>query len=193
VVKADRRVQRTRRLLQHAMIELLNERSYDDITVQDIVNRANIGRTTFYLHFNSKEALFITCHEAVVADFYFWPLSAEDILSPEPPSGMVAAYQHLEQVRQLMNPIFHGKNGQLIQRQMRDWSAKEIEQSLHAAFAEADSAVPFNLLANYLAGAQIALIQWWMEKRTLYPPDELARMVHRLQRAAICDALGVKK
>jgi hypothetical protein len=106
---------------------------------------------------------------------------------------MVAAYQHLEQVRPLMNPIFHGKNGQLIQRQMRDWSAQEIEQSLHAAFAEADSAVPFNLLANYLAGAQIALIQWWMEKRTPYPADELARMVHRLQRAAICDALGVKK
>jgi AcrR family transcriptional regulator len=49
----DRRVERTRRLLQRAMIELLNERSYDDITIRDIVDRANVGRTTFYLHFNS--------------------------------------------------------------------------------------------------------------------------------------------
>jgi AcrR family transcriptional regulator len=188
----DRRVQRTRKLLQHAMIELLNEHSYDDITIQDIVNRANVGRTTFYLHFNSKEELFVTCHEALVTGFYLWPLTREEMLSSEPPSGMLAAYRHLQEVRPLMNPIFQGKGSPLILRRMRDWSAQEIEQSLRSAFAEADSAVPFNLLANYLAGAQIALIQWWMEKRTPYPADDLARMMHRLQRAAICDALGTR-
>jgi AcrR family transcriptional regulator len=188
----DRRVQRTRRLLQRAMIELVNEHNYDDITVQDIVDRANVGRTTFYLHFNSKEELFVTCHEALVADFYFWPLTREEILSPEPPSGMVAAYRHLQEVRALMNPIFQGKDSAFILRRMRDWSAQEIEQSLRSAFVEADSAIPFNLLANYLAGAQIALIQWWMEKRTPYPADDLARMIHRLQRAAICEALGTR-
>jgi AcrR family transcriptional regulator len=186
----DRRVQRTRRLLQQALIELLNERSYDDVTVQDIVDRANVGRTTFYTHFNSKEELFITCHEAVTADFRFWPLSAEAMLSPEPPPEMVAAYRHMEAVRPLMYPIFHGKDGALVQRRMRDWSAQVIEESLRAAFAETDSAIPFAFLANYLAGAQIALIQWWMEKHTAYSADDLAAMFHRLQRAALRDALG---
>jgi AcrR family transcriptional regulator len=193
MVKTDRRVQRTRRLLQRALIELINERSYDDITIQDIVDRANVGRTTFYTHFTGKEELFLTCHEAVVAEFYFWPLSGEEMLSPEPPAGMLAGYRHLEEARPLINPIFQGKDSALILRRMREWSAQEIEQSLRAAFDESDSAIPFNLLAYYLAGAQITLMQWWMDKRTPYPADDLARMFHRLQRAAVRDALGINE
>jgi Bacterial regulatory proteins, tetR family len=50
VAKADRRVQRTRELLQKALIELISERGYYAVTIQDIVDRANVGRTTYYLH-----------------------------------------------------------------------------------------------------------------------------------------------
>ena len=90
----DRRVQRTRELLQNALIDLISERGYDGLTIQDIVDRANVGRTTFYLHFNSKEDLFVSCHEAIVSQFQFgplWPLSREEFFAPEPPSGMVSA------------------------------------------------------------------------------------------------------
>jgi AcrR family transcriptional regulator len=54
-MKTDRRVQRTRELLQKALIELISERGYDAITIQDIVDHANVGRTTFYLHYNSQD------------------------------------------------------------------------------------------------------------------------------------------
>jgi AcrR family transcriptional regulator len=50
MMKTDRRVQRTRELLQKALIELISERGYDALTIQDIVDHANVGRTTFYLH-----------------------------------------------------------------------------------------------------------------------------------------------
>lgn len=49
--KADRRSERTRQLLNAALIELMLEQRYDEITVQDIIDRANIGRSTFYAHF----------------------------------------------------------------------------------------------------------------------------------------------
>ena len=62
MTKTDRRVQRTRELLQKTLIELITERGYDAITIQDIVDRANIGRTTFYLHYNSKDELLMSCH-----------------------------------------------------------------------------------------------------------------------------------
>ena len=55
MTKTDRRVQRTRELLQKALIALISERRYDAITIQDIVDRANVGRTTFYLHYSSKD------------------------------------------------------------------------------------------------------------------------------------------
>lgn len=190
----DRRVQRTRELLQNAMIDLIRERGYDAITIQDIVHRANVGRTTFYLHFSSKEELFISCHEAIVSQFEFgplWPFSREELLSPTPPLGMVSAYRHLYEARPMLYPIFQGKDSALILRRMRDWSAQEIEANLRAEFAEAESTMAFVLLANTLAGAQIAMIHWWLEKRQPYPPEELALAYHRLQRAAICDAMGI--
>lgn len=190
----DRRVQRTRELLQKALIDLMSERSYDALTIQDIVDRANVGRTTFYLHFNSKEDLFVSCHDMIVSEFQFgplWPLSREELLAAEPSQGMVSAYRHFQQARLLLYPIFQGKDGTLILRRIRDWSAQEVENNLRTVFAEVDSTIPFNLLAGYLAGAQIALLQWWLEKRQPYSPEQLAQTFHRLQRAAICDALGI--
>ena len=195
-MKTDRRVERTRELLQKALIELIAEREYDAITIQDIVDRANLGRTTFYSHYNSKDELFMSCHEAIIRELHiglFHPLSEEELLSPEMPAEMTSAYQHLADRRALLIPIFQGRDSHLILRQIRDRSAQEIETNLRAAFAESDSAIPLDMLANYLAGAQIALMQWWLEKRRPRTIENLAQAFCRLQRAAICDAFGLKK
>lgn len=195
MTKTDRRVRRTRELLQKALIELISERGYDAITIQDIVDRADVGRTTFYLHYNSKDELFMSCHEAIVSRFHSGPLHAnsrEELLSPEAPPGMISAYRHLLYARALLYPIFQGKDGPLILRRIHDRSAREIQASLRAAFAEADSAIPLDVLANYLAGARIALVQWWLEKRQPHTPEKLAQAFHRLQRAAIRDAFGLR-
>lgn len=96
--KPDRRVQRTRELLQQALIALIRERGYDAVTIQDIAERANVGRTTFYLHYTSKDDLFLQCHDAILSQFQLNPsthLSRETLLSPEAPAGMTMAYRHL--------------------------------------------------------------------------------------------------
>ena len=201
MTKSDRRVQRTRELLQKALIDLISERRYDAITIQDIADRANVGRTTFYLHYLSKDELFLSCHEAVVSEFhsgplYPHPLSQEELLAPEAPAGMIAAYRHLKEAWARLYPIFQGKDGPLILRRIRDLSAQEIEANLRAAFAGADSAIPLDVLANYLAGAQIALVQWWMEQsrmhtRLSHTPEVIAQTFHRLQRAAIRDTFAL--
>lgn len=195
MTKIDRRVERTRELLQKALIELINERGYDAITIQEIVDRANVGRTTFYLHYTSKDELFMSCHEAVVSGFHFGslhPLSREELLANDAPHGMISAYQHLTEAQALLYSIFQGKDNLLILRRIRDTSAQELEANLHAVFEEADSAIPFDLLANYLAGARIALVQWWLEKRQPHTAETLAQTFHRLQRAAIRDAFELK-
>ena len=193
----DRRVQRTRERLQQALIELIGDRGYDAITIQEIVDRANVGRTTFYGHYGSKDDLFMSCHEAIVSEFqagplYPHPLSREELLSPDPPAGMISAYRHLEEAWGRLSPIFQGKDGPLILRRIRERSAQELEANLRAAFAEAKSRLPLDVLANYLAGAQIALMQWWLEKRRPHTPEILAQTFHRLQRAAIREAFGLE-
>jgi AcrR family transcriptional regulator len=193
MAKADRRVQRTRELLQQALIELLNERGYEAITVQDIVDRANVGRTTFYLHYRGKHDLFAHCHEAIVRQFQFGPLhgrSKAELLAPEASPESASAFRHLSEARALLSPIFHGPDSQVILRQMRRRGAQHIQASLQAAFPDADSSIPLEVLANYLAGAQISLMQWWLERRRPHTPEVLAQAFHRLQRAAIEQVFG---
>jgi AcrR family transcriptional regulator len=195
MAKTDRRVQRTRQMLQKALIELISERGYDAITVEEIADRANIGRTTFYLHYNSKDELFISCHETIVSKFRvgpLHPLSREELLSIEAPQSMTSAYEHLEDARALLYSVFHGKDSLLILRRMREWSARDIEANLRAAFPDAESTISLSVLANYLAAAQIGLVQWWLEKRQPYTLENLAQTFHRLQRAAILEAFGIR-
>ena len=163
MAKSDRRVRRTRELLQKTLIELISERGYDAITIQDIVDRANVGRTTYYLHYSSKDELFMSCHEAIVSEFHsIHPRARKELLSPEAPPRMISAYRHLLDARALLSPMFQGKDSLLLLRRIRDRSAQGINASLRAAFGEAESAIPLDVLANYLAGAQIALVQWWL-------------------------------
>jgi AcrR family transcriptional regulator len=194
VTKIDRRVKRTREILQSSLIELMSEGSYDAITIQDIVDRANVGRTTFYLHYNSKDELFLSCHESMVREFrigLLHPLSKEDLLSPEIPKGLKLAYRHLEEARAMLHSVFQGKDSLLLLRQLRDWNAQQIESNLRAAFSAADSTIPLDVLSTYLAGAQIALLHWWLEKRRPHTLEELGQKLHYLQRAAIRDAFGL--
>jgi len=177
--KTDRRVQRTREMLQNALIELIRERSYDEVTIQDIVDRANVGRTTFYLHYNSKDELFISCHEAIVSKFRIGalhPLTREELLSPIAPPGLTSAYRHLEDARPLLYSIFQGKDSLLLLRRIRDSNAQEMEANLRWAFGETDSLIPLEVLAIYLAGAQIALMQWWLEKRQPHTLENLYKL-----------------
>lgn len=196
MTKTDRRVKRTREILQKALIELIREQGFDSITIQEIVDRANLGRTTFYLHYKSKDELFISCHEAIVGKFRIGPLHSltkEEMLAAEAPASTMLAYQHLEEARPLLYSVFQGKDSLLILRKMRDWSAKDIETNLRAAFPHQNSAIPLSVLSNYLASAQIGLVQWWLEKRQPHTLENLAQTFHRLQRASIVEAFGLEK
>ena len=191
-VHVDRRVQRTRSQLQNAMIALIGERPYDAITIQEIADRANVGRTTFYAHFTSKDELFLSCHEMMLGGFPY-PHTRAQMLAPDPPQGTAAAYRHLWEARALFDPVIQGRDILIILRQIRDGSARQIKASLAAAFPGIATNLPLDVLANYLAGAKIALVQWWLEQRDGISPEELARALHRLQRAAILDAFNLRE
>lgn len=194
MTKTDRRVQRTRDLLHQALIALIHERGYADLSVQDIVDRARVGRTTFYLHYGSKDELFISCHDAILTTFQtelHGPLARDALLAADAPAGMLVAYRHLAEVGARLAPMFHGPESMLLVRRMRDRSAAALEASVRAAFDPAHSRIPLELLATSLAGAQIALLQWWLEQRRPHTPDMLAQTFHRMRRAAICDAFGL--
>jgi hypothetical protein len=84
-----------------------------------------------------------------------------ELLANAVPPGMTSAYRHLGEAWARPHPVCLGRGG------------------------------PLDLLANFLAGAQIAMLQWRLEKRRPHTPEQLARTFHRLQRAAIREAFGI--
>ena len=66
--KTDRRVLRTRRALREALLSLILEQGYESVTIEEITDRADVGRTTFYLHYRDKEELLLECINGAVDD-----------------------------------------------------------------------------------------------------------------------------
>ena len=98
----DRRVQRTRQLLEQALLALLEEQDYESITVQQITDRANLGRATFYLHYRDKEQLLLTTLQKLQEDLArrLKPLHPHDLLTEEQTLSE-KIFQHVVQYRHL--------------------------------------------------------------------------------------------
>lgn len=186
--KSDRRVQRTRQLLKGALVHLIKERGYDAITIQDITDQANVGRTTFYLHYDSKEALLLDHHADVKEHFKLISLSREQLLSDEPLHEVVAFLRLLMENRNMYFAIRAAKDADLIVRGIREQMTNQLQASLYDIFAEQPPKLPVEVLTEYIVGAQLSLINWWMSNRTPYLPEQLAQMLHQLQRSVLLDA-----
>jgi AcrR family transcriptional regulator len=181
-----RRANRTRKLLQDALLSLLQERSYDAISVQEIVERADVGRTTFYAHYQSKEALFFAAHEGMMNHLSI-AIPLDDLLAEAPSRSMVSIFEHAGSNRALFHTLTHSGSAQIILRGVRDQTAARIEKTLQ------DRAVtcvmPLSILASHLANTQLMLVMWWMDHHTPYTPEAMAQALHRLQQAVLRAAL----
>jgi len=190
--KLDRRAQRTRELLGQALTELMAERSYDSITVQDITERANVGRTTFYTHFTSKLDLYLHAHFEAVARLGQDSLTMDQLLAPDPPEYFVKFLELIAQDRSTQLSLGLSQDVLMIARAMRQHVAEIIERCLRERFQEQSSQVPFTLVANYLGGAQVELVSWWLESHSRLTPQELAGFYQRFQRVTLLDTLQLQ-
>ena len=187
--KMDRRVQRTRQLLRKALIELINEKGYDSLTIQDITDRANLGRTTFYLHYQSKAHLLLDHHAALLDMLKLDAWSREELLAEVVASGLVEFLERIALNRGFYMAIITAKEAEAINRGMQEQMVNNLHESISAALPERSSRMPLIIVCNYVVGAQLALIKWWMLNRNDYKPLQIAHMIQRLQYVAINDAL----
>ena len=165
--KHDRRSQRTRHLLSAAFVELLREKGYSAITVSDIIERANVGRSTFYSHYRDKDDLFVHELDRVIELLNERTPNQEDL--PFFPS--LGLFKHVGHEYELYKALLWTPGIDLLIKHLQTSLSQRIEQNLQKK--RRDFSVPPPILANFIAGSFLTLLKWWLENKMIYSAEEM--------------------
>lgn len=192
--KPDRRVQRTRQLLREALLSLILERGYDSLSIQDITDQANLGRATFYLHYQTKEDLLIECMENLVDEFNE-QLKGQPLQewSLEEGAPIEQIFLYASQQASLYRVVMSSQGGVRVSRRLHELIARSIQDLMRHAIAERGLSpqLPIEFISNYYAGSLMSLVFWWLEAGMPYPADEMARMFRQISWSGRGSALGI--
>ena len=177
--KNDRRSQRTRHLLGEALVALIREKDYSTITVSDIINRANVGRSTFYAHYRDKDDLFVGELDRVIELLSHRIPNQEE--SPFFPS--LGLFSHVGEEYELYKSLLWGSGIDLLIKHLQKSLSNRIEQGLQKSAREFD--IPLPILASFIAGSFLTLLKWWLENKMIYSPEEMDRIFQSLTMAGI--------
>lgn len=177
--KQDRRSQRTRHLLSQAFVQLLREKGYSAITVSDLIERANIGRSTFYSHFRDKDDLFVNELDRVI-DVLSHRIPEQEELPFFPSLGL---FRHVGEEYELYKALLWTPGIDLLIKHMQTSLSQRIEQGLQKDKRDYD--IPLPILANFIAGSFLTLLKWWLENKMNDSPEEIDKIFKRLIRSGI--------
>ena len=172
-IKNDRRTQKTKKLLATALVELIIEKGYDAVTIQDIIDRANVGRSTFYSHYESKEQL-------LVGNINFQQ-SLIDLPAGDPenfPCGVNVSYlfQHTKQHLHLAKALARTKGIELLSSYFAELCAAQIYDQLKKRLSVRASRAEQQMTrykAEASAGALIRMLFKWLADGATVPAEKM--------------------
>lgn len=180
--KVDRRVRRSRRLLADALLHLVTQKQFSDISILDITEQADMNRSTFYLHFQSKEELLLA---ALVERFdelvgRFGEISNERPIWDAPEIDLWV-FEHVAEHAAIYKALLEDPNLGLVIHTMIDYIADFNERTTRASLPTGTTpGFPVPILAQHIAGSLYALIHWWLRNDMPYTPAEMAAMSNQL-------------
>ena len=178
---ARHRLETRKRLIQAAM-DLVLEKGYDVITIQDITDRADLGYGTFYLHFKNKEDLVWSgIKERVAATQKQVEQQFASIIPPQIEYyGYVKMFEHAAVNQELYRIMLGGKGSTILTNRIQELLAADIVNHLKTETAEilADFRLPPEVLAQVLTGAITRLMLWWIETPNSYTLEQMAGMLY---------------
>lgn len=176
----DRRQQKTRKAVFQAFITLLGEKSYNNITVQEIIDRADIGRSTFYAHFETKDDLLKElCEELFghIIDSAMDCTHTHGLYSDgnAPESVFCHLLQHLQENDSNILGLLSCESSEIFLRYFKDSLNELIRVQLLSREGRSNPALPDDFLINHISGSFVEMVQWWLKGKRKQPPEELDR------------------
>jgi AcrR family transcriptional regulator len=177
--KTDARVRRTRDALGDALVALMHEKSFESITVQDVLDRAKVGRSTFYSHYSDKDDLLMSDAEEFfesVAMLLSVRGDKSDRVFP-----VQEFFNHIVEAQQFVNALMSAGKFHDNMELARGLFARGIERRLSEL--PRGQGIPDNdrpAIAFAHAGALLSLLTWWIDRGMKQPPAEMDELFHRL-------------
>ena len=191
----DRRVQRTRELLRQAIIALVMQEAYEDLTIEQITEQANLGRTTFYLHYRDKRELLLdsldVMMDALLGEIYS-PASLEK-WEKEGVDPRRLTFQHAAEHVELYRRLFSGEMGGIVLAHFQQHLAGRLQAILEAWQEKygVEPRLPNAVSGHYAAGGFTGLLLWWLQNDMPYPPEEMYNTYHSLMAHGVVYSSGV--
>jgi AcrR family transcriptional regulator len=187
--KADRRVQRTQQLLEAALLSLIKQKPFDAISVQEIIDRANVGRATFYAHYDNKVDLLASGFEGLEQtlkqrqrEAHSREGNTDERLFAFSYALLAHAYEHRDAF-----PAMVGKRGgAVIQHALRNLLVQLVREDVKAMVSEGrKDLVPAEATVHFIAGGLFGLLMWWLNGKMRISVEEANRIFRQLSIPAL--------
>lgn len=180
--KLDPRVRRTRQLLRDALIQLMDRKSYAQITIQDITNLATLNRKTFYLHYETKDHLLYATTDEILGELFGDAKEASAINhSIDDLQRYIAKriFEYVIKYKEFFRVMFERKASINFTRYMKRYITTFYEQK----FSRLDDDKLFvhkEVIASYIGSAYVGVIYWWLDNDMPYTPEKMTEQMIEL-------------
>jgi len=182
---SDRRVGKTRKAIFTALNELLREKKFAKITVQEIIDRADIGRATFYAHFPTKDDVLTDYVESIFESFneqlneHIEKGGASKLLP------VAALFAHIQDNEKTISGNFMSESGTVLFDNFKNYWIMKIRPIIEAHIpADETPKIPVDMLTNHVICTIIGLIQFWLQDGLRYTPEQMEQyffeLIHQL-------------
>ncbi len=188
----DRRVQRTRALLRDALVALILEKGYDAVTVQDIIDRANVGRSTFYAHFENKDKLLLSGFDDVRNVLSAPPGKKAEL----PQSGddfnfdSLKLFQHAHENRRIYKALVGRRGGDLFLKHMFKQHHELCRKVIRSTLPEKKrNTVASEAVARFYASSLTSMLTFWLDNKLPLSPEQINELFKRLTLPGVKEVL----
>jgi AcrR family transcriptional regulator len=166
------------------MLSLIEEKGFEAVSVQEIVDRANVGRATFYAHFDNKEDLLASGFDGLRASLKECQREALAVKSHAEERVFAFSHEvfaHANEYRDVFQAMVGKQSGAVVQQLLHKIVLDLIRDEVKAiASRTAASSIPVEALARFMAGALLGLLMWWLNAKTRLSSEDVNRIFRRL-------------
>lgn len=179
----DRRQRKTRTAIFTAFMELLSEKEFAQITVGEIIERADVGRATFYAHFETKDFLLKELCEELFRHIFdaandHHPHHASMFDCDAPPSVFLHLLQHLQKNDNHILELLSCRNNELFLRYFKEGLKSLVTSQLPLFEARKSETLPEDFWIDHIASTFVETVRWWLANGRKESPETIAAYFH---------------